>query len=279
MTLVQTLLTPTGVIQVSDRQLTYPDGGVHHEPANKAVLWCGGMVIGFSGMAFTDSSMSVPISEWICRALRNKPFNDTEGIEALKAAGAELMRTTDYTKKSLTLMLAGVVPGKAIGYRIAMADNEIHTTGYGEVPIGQDSERYMYVTAGAQVPMENEETICKKLRLIHMRFGVNHAARYMVGIQRNLRRQQFQQKLRSRIGRAAMIVSLPPNPTTIFLTDSLSPDISSGLTPQFSFVADWGFSRQRFGPHFVCGPSVMLDFVAGADAQSPNMQYARVKII
>jgi hypothetical protein len=60
MTLIQTLLTPTGVLQVSDRQLTYPDGRVLPAPANKAVIWCGHMTVGFSGMAFTDSSTQRP---------------------------------------------------------------------------------------------------------------------------------------------------------------------------------------------------------------------------
>lgn len=51
MTLVLSCLTPDHVFQVADRRLTWPDGRIADDDANKAVWFCGRMVLGYTGQA------------------------------------------------------------------------------------------------------------------------------------------------------------------------------------------------------------------------------------
>jgi hypothetical protein len=217
-TLIQTLLTPTGIIQVSDRQLTYPDGRVHHEPANKAVIWCDSMVVGFTGMAFTDSSQERSISRWITLALRNA-VTIGDAVQSIAHAGSQLMAETDYENKRLTFMFAGIPPnlGYAVGFKLTNYEHipppripEKHFV-YGResrLPL-HTGDMYMYGTAGVHITSAARQKHNDQLRQIHMKYGANHAARRMVAIQRDISNEILRRTRRTTVGRAAMIVSLP----------------------------------------------------------------------
>lgn len=126
MTLVQTLLTPTGVLQVSDRQLTFPSGEASESPANKAVVWCEHMVVGFSGIAFTDSAGKCTVSEWIVEKLRGARTVE-DATQSLVLGGNELMadREDDQLRK-LTMILAGALRQALIAiYSIASLTSHI----------------------------------------------------------------------------------------------------------------------------------------------------------
>jgi hypothetical protein len=294
MTLIQTLLTPTGVLQVSDRQLTYPSGRIHTDPANKAVIWCGHIVIGFTGMAFTDSSQQRTISEWIAFTLRGA-VTLGDACEALQQAGTELMIHTDYGRRALTMVFAGSPPGSGEVLMFAISNNRQSRASPGiaedrfyrsntlNVPVS--GQGYLYKTAGVRISDETERHIENQLRRIHARFGVDHATRRVVAIQRRVREKQIQQSRGSTVGRSAMIVSLPavtdPQPAVTFITTNpLNGAVREGL-PMYSFVRSNGFSPTRFGPHFVCGGGVGLDLESGAhrdDHTGKPKQWSRIRV-
>jgi hypothetical protein len=294
MTLIQTLLTPTGVLQVSDRQLTYPDGRVLPAPANKAVIWCGHMTVGFSGMAFTDSSTQRPISEWIALSLRGA-ITLGDACEALQQAGSELIRQTDIARKGLTMVLAGSPPGSGEILMFAISnsrrtpasrrhpENRFYRSNTLRVQLS--GSRYLYKAVGVPVSPQAEQRCENQLAHIHARFGVDHAARRMVAIQRQIRDAGVQQYRVSTVGRSAMVVSLPAvidtSPAFTFITTNpLSGAIEDGL-PTYSFIRDYGFSATRFGPHFVCGDGVGFDLQSGLtppSASGPPRQWSSVRV-
>src|SRR5829696_8178317 len=51
MTLVLSCITPKFVLQVSDRRLTYPNGSVADDETNKAVVFQGHILFGYTGLA------------------------------------------------------------------------------------------------------------------------------------------------------------------------------------------------------------------------------------
>jgi hypothetical protein len=280
-TLIQTLLTPEGVIQVSDRLLTYPDGKVYETTANKAVMWCGFVTIGFTGMAFTRTNARKPIAEWICESLKQDAADGDSGIVQLQAAGAKLMRTTDYPDKRLTIAMAGATKhddasqggGNAYSFKVTnfehvsppltYGDSSFHVLPVEGVPLG--GNQYGYSTAGYPIPMETQQANCDELMRAHSRFGLNRAWRNMVGIQRRHSAEQVRSGKPRTIGMSAMVVYVPPmqvGQSAMMMTNFASPNLSSADTPQFSFIGESGFSRQRFGPHLVCGPMIVTGVVA-----------------
>lgn len=266
MTLVQTLLTPTGVLQVSDRQLTFPDGKIHKDPANKAVIWCGQMVVGFSGMAFTDRRSQRSISEWITVVL-GAAITDRDAALLLQQAGDELLAYTDYENKKLTMVLAGAPPGELNRlYRISNVDHptlpaasRFHVQTM-HIPLHQGE--YRYHTTGVLIDPEYQQRFEIHLGRIHSNFGLNNAANSMVALQRRVRKAQLREWKSCTVSDASMIVWLPATmdakPVTFIITGTESSNIDERW-PMYSFVPAHGFSRVRFTPHFVCRGAVRVD--------------------
>jgi hypothetical protein len=144
--------------------------------------------------------------------------------------------------------------------------------------------RYLYKAVGVPVSPQAEQRCENQLAHIHARFGVDHAARRMVAIQRQIRDAGVQQYRVSTVGRSAMVVSLPAvtdtSPAFTFITTNpLSGAIKDGL-PTYSFIRDYGFSATRFGPHFVCGDGVGFDLQSGLtppSASGPPRQWSSVR--
>jgi hypothetical protein len=67
MTLLLTCVTPRFVVQASDRRLTYPDGSVAEEIANKATMLCQFATFGYTGLA--RCSITEPTDELLLRCL------------------------------------------------------------------------------------------------------------------------------------------------------------------------------------------------------------------
>lgn len=295
MTLVQTLLTPSGVIQVSDRQLTDGNGHVHSSTANKAVLWCGHMVVGFAGMAFTDSSLQRPISEWIALALRGA-VTVGDAFEALQQAGSQLVFETDLKRRGLSMIFAGSPPGErkilmfAISNSMATGAAPENVDGRfwrsNDLVVPLHGSQYRYNTIGVPFPSEVKRRHETDLAAIHARYGINNAAKRMIAIQRRVNELQFQRHLGATVGRSAMVVSLPaapdPDPAvTLIVTNPLNNTIQD-ILPMYSFVADHGFSKIRFGPHFVCGSAIGLDPQSGLKSSShgqKQQQWSDIRVV
>jgi hypothetical protein len=112
MTLVITAATSRFVVQVSDRRLTYPDGCIYDDEANKAVvLQCRNAKL---SMAYTGLGCvgSMRTDEWLVDVLANagaghKPMEEV--IELLtQSATIEFARlSAPLEQKRLALVLAG----------------------------------------------------------------------------------------------------------------------------------------------------------------------------
>jgi hypothetical protein len=68
MTLILSCLTPEYIIQVSDRKLTYPDGTVFDETANKAIVFHNRASIAYTGIAMIGSQRT---DEWITDQIKH----------------------------------------------------------------------------------------------------------------------------------------------------------------------------------------------------------------
>jgi hypothetical protein len=96
MTMVLNCMTPEFVVQVSDRRLTYPDGSVADDRANKAVMYCGHFFIGYTGLAVLgDPTLprGARTDWWIADVLSPADLEPSEAFnhlasEATKAVGS-----------------------------------------------------------------------------------------------------------------------------------------------------------------------------------------------
>lgn len=274
MTLIQTLLTPKFVIQVSDRRLTALrraiDGKYHRElyddKHNKAVSWCGYFTAGFTGFAFTDRDQTKPVSEWIAGILA--PLNNTTDAVMHLKNGAEKLarRVRDWQDPRISIVLAGIAPGYDYAYFVCVSNfdtlKSIHTEAadrfvYNQRTVALEGNLTKYIPVGALLKDQAAE-MARQLPRIAQFGGINNAARYMVRIQRQVAKRD------TTVGEDAMVVTIPVNPAmpyTIF--SNTANDAVTDKTADFSFVKAGGFSRERFGPIFACGGRAITTWASG----------------
>lgn len=184
-------------------------------PVNKAVIWCEHMVVGFSGMAFTDSAGQCTTSEWITEPLRGaRTVGDA--AQSLVLAGNELManRKDDELRKH-TMVLAGAPPGvdRNLLYCISNVEhpaqpaNRYFHVNTMNIPLHQGE--YRYHTTGVLIDPDYQMSYEKELSRIHKDFGANHAAKRMIAMQRRILEVQLRERLGSSVGMEAMVAGFP----------------------------------------------------------------------
>ncbi|MDO9533632.1 MAG: tetratricopeptide repeat protein [Deltaproteobacteria bacterium] len=91
MTLIISCLTEDYAIQVSDRRLTYPNGKIADDNANKVVDWGGWVAFGYTGLA---EILSKPTDQWLSEALLiNTPLHGGISLdEAIESARVKATR-------------------------------------------------------------------------------------------------------------------------------------------------------------------------------------------
>jgi len=82
MTLILSCLTPKYIVQVSDRRLTWPDGKIADDAANKAIVFHGNACFAYTGIAQIGAQRT---DEWITNNLLDQP-NIQQAIDHLKSA-------------------------------------------------------------------------------------------------------------------------------------------------------------------------------------------------
>lgn len=284
MTLIQTLLSPTRILQVSDRRLT--KGGVPvSDSANKAVSWCAKFFIAFTGPAFMDwSQKKLPTSDWIATTLAEN--GDAGGevtavVEMLKASlDARLAALPSHWDKRMTVTASGFakfpdLPGDgrtAVCYSISNYERyeddavkihpkhfpnfEIHVARY----VGGSSPNvaFLYRTNGHCFDTEDMRLIRKLGPRLYSDQNWDGMVRLMIKIQRDISRRVDPKKAGhvSRVGRDALVMSLPklaeddPMGNTL-LTDVSTPSLAADR-PTFVYIPEAGFDGQAVGPHYVC---------------------------
>lgn len=87
MTLILSALTQDYVVQVSDRQLSR-GGKPINLPANKSVVFCGHLALGYTGQAFIDN---LSTEQWLVEVLANAQ-SPRQALEAIASRATEAFR-------------------------------------------------------------------------------------------------------------------------------------------------------------------------------------------
>ncbi|MEU7769500.1 hypothetical protein AB0B25_31070 [Nocardia sp. NPDC049190] len=285
MTLIQTLVTPSHILQVSDRRLTYPDGRIAEDSHNKAVSWCAQLAFGFTGIAYVDCGQTKSVSEWIAETLLGAV--DVEGgIELIRRRAQDVVARLPWLDKRLTIVATGFVDDAKWGCHpvtFVVSNFEYEDTIW---PTHQDSFRRTihffpnephtryFLRSGAKLSLQHERIVRRRIFPQAKRRVWDEVARRMIILQR------FVSTTNVTVGRDSMVISIPKNSTS---PGTILTDVTSlGLTMEtagFSFVADGGLLPERYGPHFVCGDSGFLDVKAKQIGPNPGDQRMEVRII
>lgn len=287
MTLIQTLVTPDHILQVSDRRLTRSNGSVFDHAHNKAVSWCGEMAVGFTGIAFIDRAQKKPVSEWIAETLCDV-VDIEDGVEKLRRGAEEaIARLPPWPDKRLTIVLTGFFDAadgsrQSVTYRISNFERGEETwlrhqpTFVRNIHYYPDTPGYTYyVRAGALLNNWHKRVIHNRVFKVALESkDINRTARLMIALQRHVSRNN------PTVGSDAMVISLPKYPVSrgAILTDVTS----MGLTAEaamFTFVAEDGFTPERLGPHFVCGGTAFADFEGSQIGPNPGDQRVQARIL
>ncbi|WP_280335681.1 hypothetical protein [Nocardia wallacei] len=272
MTLIQTLVAPEHILQVSDRRLTYPDGSIADNSYNKAVSWCNELVIAFTGIAYIDPGQRKPVSEWIAETLSGVSGDGEEAIEKLRSSAERAVKRLPWPDKRLTIVISGFVDDARVGrHSVTFTISNFEADGQ-TFPQHQpafirtlnfhpdEPDRIDYFTSGATLTID-QRRIARKRILNAVKRGAdwNDVAKRMISLQRVVSRGN------RTVGRDAMVISLPKNSSSpgLMLTDSSSSELNLGAAG-FSYVDAGGFSPRRFGPHFVCGETAYVSYETGS---------------
>ena len=289
MTLIQTLLSPTRILQVSDRRLTCGDELVD-DSTNKVVSWCGKFFVAFTGPAFMDRrATELPTSKWIAATLARNGDADGDVTAVVEMLQASLDIRVDKLPREwdrrMTVTICGFakfpdIPGDGVTsvcycisnyerseadgvkiYRDAFRDFEIRAYRYtGDVAA---DVAFIHRTDGHPFGTEDMRLITKLGPRLYRDQNWDGMVRLMIKVQRAISERADPTKpgLVSRVGLDAMVMSLPrleyadPMGETL-LTDISTPSLADDR-PAFVFVPEAGFSGEAFGPHHVCRGKAM----------------------
>ena len=282
MTLIQTLLTPNYVMQVSDRRLTR-GGKFHDGHFNKAVSWHGCMTAAFTGFAYTDCQETNPVSLWIADVLRWH-YDTGSAIDALLIGATKIAfdLASCWEKRKLSIVLAGVPPGSGFAYLARISNFE---SGPDKFPRQKDhfmvdqhlmpvvGENLGYYVSGVSLKKNEMERVRAMLPQIVQSHGVNNVARFLVGVQRRVAARS------GAVGLDAMVMVVPARPTAplAVLTDTAS-DAVMDVNSNFSYVRAHSFSPQRIAP-LMAGDGKVIQMMGWGDAagnQGAKMRFLKL---
>ncbi|MEV6659291.1 hypothetical protein [Nocardia fluminea] len=289
MTLIQTLVTPNHILQISDRRLTRGDGTIFADSHNKAVSWCGELAIGFTGLAFIDRAQRKPVSEWIAETLCD--VTDVEdGVEKLRKGAEDAIARlpASWPDKRLTIVMTGFFNDPAglrlsVTYKISNFEQRDkiwprHQPAFFRTIYHDPTSANVmyYVTAGASLDLWHQRVINKRIFSVAAREpqDVNRLARLMVALQRHVSGSN------GTVGTDAMVISLPKDPVSrgMILTQIDSIELNTDAA-MFSYMADGGFVPERFGPHWICGGTAFADVKGEQIGDNPDDQSISVRIL
>ncbi|AMS03189.1 hypothetical protein PP487_gp30 [Gordonia phage Herod] len=284
MTLVQTLLTPNHILQVSDRRLTFPDGSVADDSYNKAVSWCSVFSIGFTGIAYIDRRQTQPVSEFITDGLCGHRQVMPAARQLAGALTVAVDKLTGWPDRRLSVVLAGFgrePGGRPEPMQLRISNFEI---GSQRFPVHQrqfvvdqlsatPGSRFVYTTAGAELRVDEWRQLRRRLDRLVREGAWNQLIRLMVMTQRRVARRD------GTVGQDAMVISTPRDnaaPGTL-MTDADSLDIGYEST-MCTYIPAGGLSPTRFGPHYVCGDAALADFETTVDegGESVSVRFLRI---
>lgn len=288
MTLIQTLLSPSRILQVSDRRLTRA-GEPFDDATNKAVSWCAKFFIAFTGPAFMDPNETLPTSEWIAATMADN--GDADGavgtvVEMLRASlEAQVAALPAHWDKRMTVTMSGFANYEDLAtservpicYRISnyqrfvgnhvqihpkpFSDFDVHFARY--VGGASNDGAVCYITSGHQLDVFEARLVNKLIRRLLKDENWDGIARTMVFIQRRISKRVTPRTTGkiSSVGLDAQVMSLPRLADDDPMGNTLMTDVSTTNLaddrPTFVYMPEAGFDGQVFGPHLVCRGQAM----------------------
>jgi hypothetical protein len=283
MTLIQTLLSPSRILQVSDRRLTCGDT-LSDDSTNKVVAWIGKFFVAFTGPAFMARHEELPTSKWIAATLARNGDADgdvTAVVEMLQASldfrVGKLPREWD---KRMTVTMSGFVnfPDAPADGRTATSFSisnyercgddgvveihpkpfpnfEFHVARYMGPPSADVA--FLYRTNGHYFAAEDMDRINTLGPSLYQNGDWAGMMRLMIEVQRDISERADPKKdgLVSRVGLDALVMSLPkladddPWSWTLLTDVSGEPTLANDR-PTFIFVPATGFNGELVGPHY-----------------------------
>jgi hypothetical protein len=281
MTLLQTWICPTGILQVSDRRLTNArTGKVVDDVFNKAVSWCARRTVGFTGIGYLGRNQKEPVSHFIAKTLADH-LSFEAGIEALRvAATEEVARLPKAWDRRLSIHVAGLhdIYRTGVVRRISNFENPDNVAqfkdfvvGRGDVPFAPGNFGYLH--SGVLTREEQKVMVDSLPRVYAMPNGLNRAARLMVQMQRRVADRV------NTVGKDAMVVSIPAvnDGSGVIMTDPEGFNIA-GNFPMFSFVREGGMSAETFGPDSACHGWATTEARAVTDGDNQSISVTMLKV-
>lgn len=107
MTLILSQITQDYVIQVSDRRLTYDNGSIGDDEANKAVLYCGQFAFSYTGLSCIDGRRRT--DAWLLDTLIEPSRGRLdETLEVVRDAATSTIRSSRIERRYKRLAIVGV---------------------------------------------------------------------------------------------------------------------------------------------------------------------------
>jgi hypothetical protein len=266
-TLVLSYVSNDFVVQVSDRRLSR--GG---EPLptefNKAVVWCGLAVIGYTGFAFVDRRQRQPddqVDEWITEQLYRRD-SVASVLEVLASASPAWVNRMPETWRAQAYSVVGWAPQRDGGVVpfIALVSNFHDDQGRVRNATSADFTRLLasppplpWFVGQIGEPLSPAEIRAMKKALDRLigEAAPDRVANVLVQIVR-----MVAARVPKRVGRAVMVSCLPrpgsaaPN---FFLTERRGRPTMD--TPTFFYRGEDRDDRQAYGPLWVCGEQGFSD--------------------
>jgi len=288
MTIILNCLTPSLVIQASDRRLTWLSGHLAGKLAeddqNKAVLFCDSASIAYTGLANLGTNLEIPTDLWISKVLRRFQANQgAQAFEAIRHDATEVFLKLRARYDDADLRHAFVAIGwERFGNNPALRPYEITITNAQNAqgkwmqrseplfstrvrPLSE-SETYFVGVAGQELLWNEERDLNRLIRTcVERRLGPGAFARVLVAAVRRVARRN------SAVGRRILVTSLPqPVSATrrrnlMVLTSTIGRFGSDN--PMFMYYRENSGNGVLYGPHFVCNGSVASNFTVNTRVQ------------
>lgn len=267
MTLILSLVTPSVVVQLSDRRVSFLRGGrveARDDLTNKAVVYCGRVAFSYTGVAEVRGQRT---DKWIANVLSEAALLP-KGFELLRKRGTAAFRGAGLP---LSIVAAGWTfrpPDGHLAPFYSIVSNSFANGRWLREPMDRfvwvievaPERRFGLFIAGRTVPSNDRRSLHRNLkRVSHRGLHVSNAIRLMADTVRS--RARFDRAvgedlLINCIPKAA--VSSSSSRQVTLISGSPLPDV-----PTFLYMPAARDEPIVHGPTFVCHGAVMSDFQAG----------------
>ncbi len=282
MTLILSCLTANYAIQISDRRLTLPNGTIHDDHSNKAILVNGLTIFGYTGLAYMDNRNTTKTDEWFLsmfnEAYKAHPdVSFTTTAEYIAKRATEVVYHLNTTPELSRLAFVGVgwskPPGKdelypvytiisnahdEHGQWLATAQSQfsvLHFSPPNDMPV-------MLVSDGQPLNREYRKRVVRLLgKCVEKGIGPNTIARILVATVRSVA------STNSRVGRNLLVNSIPKASVSIGRL-SLFGHSPTPNTMTFAYVPENTSVKIQYGPIVFHYGTLIQGMIAYQDAES-----------